>query len=215
MNQLPVNFETKLKEARRINTGYPFSIKAEDLMKDFVHASLSVDSTLNTSGLYLEETTAFGDNGHLGRIVKLAGNTFIDHPWRVSYAQTSGNESVRETDIGKIRITGGIIFYDDHKEFVVDDKAIKVNDNIYLKIKRIPNSRIIEKVTIEGQDESFDDESKEDLQYWRIAQIREGVIYQIISQNIAVFEDLAVVNGEFQLVPLVMLGKSFYDVPAP
>lgn len=70
----PVNFTTKLKEAKALNgKGYPYSIKAEDLMKNFVHASLLVDEDMHASGLGLLEVPAWGEDGHLARKIMLTG----------------------------------------------------------------------------------------------------------------------------------------------
>jgi len=71
---LPVNFSTKLKEAKAPDgKGYPFAIKAEDLMKDFVYASLIVDETPHASGLYLHELKTFGEDGHTAREIRIEG----------------------------------------------------------------------------------------------------------------------------------------------
>lgn len=57
---LPVNFESKIKEASDVSGGgYPVQISAADLMKNFVYSALEVDSTL------IETTT--GDGGHEAR----------------------------------------------------------------------------------------------------------------------------------------------------
>jgi hypothetical protein len=34
-------------------------------------------------------------------------------------------------------------------------------------------------------------------------------------EDFSIFEDLAVLNGEFQLAPLLMFGKKPYDLPPP
>jgi hypothetical protein len=70
----PVNFETKVKEAKAINgNGYPYSIKAEDLMKNLVHAKLVVDETVHPSGLQLVESDIWGEDGYQGRMIELDG----------------------------------------------------------------------------------------------------------------------------------------------
>jgi hypothetical protein len=71
----PVNFTTKLKEAKALDgKGYPYSVKAEDLMKNFVHASLIVDQGVHDSGLQLKEVATWGEDGHTARKITLAGS---------------------------------------------------------------------------------------------------------------------------------------------
>ena len=70
----PVNFSTKLKEAKAIDgKGYPYAIKAEDLMKNFAYAKLDVDQTVHSSGLQLIETNTFWEDGYNTRRVELRG----------------------------------------------------------------------------------------------------------------------------------------------
>tara|TARA_R110000868_G_scaffold106895_6_gene292813 strand:+ start:2839 stop:3207 length:369 start_codon:yes stop_codon:yes gene_type:complete len=70
----PVNFSTKLKEAKAIDgKGYPYAIKAEDLMKNLVWAALDVDETVHSSGLQLGIAAGFGEDGHTKRIIYLSG----------------------------------------------------------------------------------------------------------------------------------------------
>lgn len=62
MQSLPVNFEG-LSKLPAGGSGYPYQIKASDLMKNFVFASLQVDEE------YLESTT--GMNGYEARKLKM------------------------------------------------------------------------------------------------------------------------------------------------
>ena len=61
MQSLPVNFES-LSKLPAGGSGYPYQIKAADLMKNFVFASLQVDAE------YLESTTV---NGYEARKLKM------------------------------------------------------------------------------------------------------------------------------------------------
>jgi hypothetical protein len=71
----PVNFTTKLKEPRAVDgKGYPYAVKAVDLMKNFVHSALIVDETEHDSGLKLLEVATWGEDGHTARKITLAGS---------------------------------------------------------------------------------------------------------------------------------------------
>ena len=59
----PVNFEEKARLPKgKTNADYPYAIKAVDLMKNFVFATLNMDQEL-----YVEQA---GANGHLQRTLK-------------------------------------------------------------------------------------------------------------------------------------------------
>lgn len=74
MSNLPVDFQEKAKIPPAIGgAGYPYRISASDLMKDFVHASLEVDTEAHSSGLKLAETKTTGQGGHAGRKISLSG----------------------------------------------------------------------------------------------------------------------------------------------
>jgi len=61
---IPVDFEAKVKlAAQSSGGGYPYQISAQDLMKNFVFATLLVDEK------YLESTT--GMNGYEARKLKM------------------------------------------------------------------------------------------------------------------------------------------------
>jgi len=74
MSNLPVDFQEKAKIPPAVaGAGYPYRISASDLMKDFVHASLEVDTEAHSSGLSLAETKTTGQGGHAGRKISLKG----------------------------------------------------------------------------------------------------------------------------------------------
>jgi len=71
---LPVDFEERAKRPKgATNADYPYSIKARDLMQNFVYAALEVDDAL------LEETT--GQGGYKQRRLKIpaapGGGTYV------------------------------------------------------------------------------------------------------------------------------------------
>lgn len=64
MNAFPVDFQTLAQGPSGQNASdYPYSIKATDLMKNFVFAALDADESL------IEQTT--GQGGHIQRRLKI------------------------------------------------------------------------------------------------------------------------------------------------
>jgi hypothetical protein len=64
MVDLPIDFEKLVREPKgKTASDYPYALKAEDLMKNFVFAGLDADKTL------IEETT--GKGGHKARKLKI------------------------------------------------------------------------------------------------------------------------------------------------
>lgn len=62
--QLPVNFESKVKAAGNSKSGgYPYQISSSDLMRNFVFATLEIDPK------YVEQST--GMNGYPTRKLKM------------------------------------------------------------------------------------------------------------------------------------------------
>jgi hypothetical protein len=58
--KLPVDFEERVKRSKgKTTSDYPYAIKAEDLMRNFVYGALDVDESL------IEETN--GQGGHKAR----------------------------------------------------------------------------------------------------------------------------------------------------
>jgi hypothetical protein len=69
----PVDFEEKVRLPKgSTNADYPYSLKAADLMKDFVYAALDADETLL-------ETTA-GEKGYTQRRLKIPALPSDDNP---------------------------------------------------------------------------------------------------------------------------------------
>lgn len=74
MSSLPIDFETKAKQAKQASGGgYPVQLSAADLMKNFVMAALDADESL------IEQTT--GQGGHPARKLKIpavpGGGTYV------------------------------------------------------------------------------------------------------------------------------------------
>jgi hypothetical protein len=70
----PVNFEEKVRLPKGNNGGdYPYAIKAQDLMKNFVYAALDADETL--------VETVSGEKGYTQRRLRIpavpGGGTFV------------------------------------------------------------------------------------------------------------------------------------------
>ena len=202
----PVNFSTELKLAKAQNgKGYPYSIKAEDLMKNFVDAKLEVDDTVHESGLQLEEYLAWGEDGHKGRAIRLTGTITggLIHPWRVTS---------NVTDPSKIDVSGGTVYHETGSIAVAAQSGIDPLATVVLKITRNASNRVVETAVVSAYSAGFTYESNSTDQYIQLATTDAGII-QTRFQDVYVFEDLAVVNGAFKLVPLEMSGPNFYDPP--
>lgn len=70
----PIDFQEKVAGPRgTTNADYPYALKAEDLMKNFVFATLDMDESLYEEGS--------GRNGHLQRRLKIprvpGGGTYV------------------------------------------------------------------------------------------------------------------------------------------
>lgn len=79
MPKIPVDFSEKAKIPPAVGgAGYPYRISAKDLMRNFVHASLEVDTTAHSSGLALAESKTTGEGGYAGRKISLAGTITIE-----------------------------------------------------------------------------------------------------------------------------------------
>ena len=205
---LPINFETKLKEAKAINGGYPYSIKAEHLMKNFVDAKLEVDEQTHSSGLQLEEFVTFGDSGHPGRGIRLAGNSASGslHPCRIS---------INADDPAKVDIAPATLYHETGSLIISAQSGLTPLDVFLIEITRDSSTRVVAAAAFVTKLPGFNPTSTKTSQYIHIGSLSDGIITQHWFHDVSVFEDLAVVNGELKLVPLAMLGSNFYDPPAP
>lgn len=206
MGSLPINFETKIKEPKALNGGYPYSIKAEDLMKNYVDAKLEVDTNIHSSGLQLEEYLAWGDNGHPGRAIRLTGEVVggAIHPFRVT---------VNAEDPEKVDIYPGTVYHESGEWFVSGQVGLTALDLFFVRITRDESTRAVTNATIVTRALDNTPVSGQQYQYVHIATLASGEITRHWFHDISVFEDLAVVNGVFKLVPLAMVGPNFYNAP--
>lgn len=209
MGALPVNFETKIKEPKALNGGYPYSIKAEDLMKNFVDAKLEVDNTTHSSGLQLEEYLIWGENGHKGRGIRInpdrASTSQVLHDWKVT---------LNADDPLLMDIEGGRVYHETGSITVSSQTGITPQDKFLLRITRDESTRVVTAAEVLPYASSFAVVSEAIYQYVPVASISTSFeITQQLFQPVSVFEDLAVVNGVFKLVPLAMVGPNFYAVP--
>ena len=219
MGPLPVNFEAKLKEPKAINGGYPYSIKAEDLMKNFVDAKLEVDDSVHSSGLQLEEYTTYGDNGHKGRAIRINPDSVLavssDHMWKVTQSGLSGSVPVFDVLGGTVTVQGTSVT-------VADDLGLSgFADSlayVSLKITRIAASRAYDAASppiIEiGVALPVSTNANE---YVILATIAAETfeITQCRHDEICSYELLGTANGEFALLPVQANSRNSYDPPLP
>lgn len=208
MANFPVNFETKLKDPKAIAAGYPYSIKAEHLMRNLVDAKLIVDETSHSSGLQLEEVIVIGEGGYPARKIRLAsGGGSVGgslHPFRIS---------PNADDSEKVDIAAGTVYHETGEIVIPAQTGLTPLDVFAIKITRDASPRNVTAAITETLSIGFDASSTTTNQYIHIGSISAGEITQHWFHDVSVFEDLAVVNGAFKLVPLAMLGSNFYDIP--
>jgi len=106
MDSLPVDFEEKVKRPAAVGGvgGYPYSISAKDLMRDFVFVSTNVASTTPAGGTNgLKSTTITGQGGHAAKELYVVGlpdspssgdMVYYDGTNWVSLAAPSGEDKV-------------------------------------------------------------------------------------------------------------------------
>ena len=228
MGPLPVNFEAKLKEPKAINGGYPYSIKAEDLMKNFVDAKLEVDDSIHSSGLRLEEYTAYGDNGHKGRAIRIDPDSVLavssNHMWKV---RQSGGTNV-EPEFG---VLGGVVVIQGTRVGVADVANVPLGGAsttttaggfVTLKVTRNNASRVYDSEhppVIEFHDAQ--PTSTDEEEYTVLAEVTatSGDVPPDITQcrrdEICSYELLIVANGEFALLPFQTNSRNGYAPPLP
>lgn len=204
MGALPIDFEAKVKDPKQIGGGYPYSIKAMDLMKNFVDAKLEVDQSVHSSGLKLKEVVVFGSGGHPGRMVQLDPDYGFgtNHPWAVSFNATTP---------ANIDVKGGTVYHETGSITVSDSTNLASDDFVCLKITRDATSREVTAAEI-GVYATGTFTSDSTYQYLPLAAVG-AEITQLKFEDVSVFEDLAVVNGSFKLVSLEMSAPNFYELP--
>jgi hypothetical protein len=110
MLDLPIDFEKLVREPKgKTASDYPYALKAEDLMKNFVFAGLDADETL------IEETT--GKGGHKARKLKIPEVPSGDDPVQLTAeggslswsAATSGIPAPPSSGFFVLASIGGVV----------------------------------------------------------------------------------------------------------
>lgn len=206
MGKLPIDFEAKLKDPKAIAGGYPYAIKAEDLMRDFVDAKLLVDQSVHSSGLQLEEIAVMGENGYPARKIRLnpasGGATSSLHPFKVT---------PNADDLTKIDIHIGTVYHEVGSEVIAAQSAVVMSDLVLLKITRDATTREVTAAEVGPYSIGFAAISTKTNQYYHIATTDSSAIEQHQFQDLYVYEDLAVINGAFRYVPLAMSAANYYE----
>ena len=102
MNSFPANFETLAQQGGNpAGGGYPYQIKASDLMRNFVHAALDADEEIIES--------ATGQNGYTQRKLKIRAGTASDQLMRWDGNQWLPLESPEGSGTFVLGSTGGVL----------------------------------------------------------------------------------------------------------
>jgi hypothetical protein len=156
---------------------------------------------LQVSGSKLQENFEYLDRKEVE--IPEAGET-IYHDWKV----TASTESPGSWDVA-----GGYIYSQGDLIGVDDTNVAGSAGYVLLKITRDTDSREVIDAAVEfGADVPT---SGSTYQYRALAYvIADDPVTQYQFEEIRIFEDLAVVNGEFQLVGLEMSHRNYYTPPA-
>jgi hypothetical protein len=137
-----------------------------------------------------------------------ADGSNVHHPWKVSFA--SNNED--ETKSWKV--VGGTVYTQGSPITVEDTEITGDAGYILLKIVRDGDSREMTEAVVEFA--ATVTESDYSNQYRVLAYVDsegDNQVTQYQFEEIRIFEDLAIVNGEFQLVGLEMSHRNYYAPP--
>jgi len=155
-------------------------------------------SPLQISGSKLQENFEYLDRKQVE--IPEAGET-IYHDWKV----TASTESPGSWDVA-----GGYVYSQGAPINVADANVVGSAGYVLLKITRNASTREMTSAGVEFSASIPTSDST--YQYRALAYVNESVTqYQF--EEIRIFEDLAVVNGEFQLVGLDMSHRNYYDAP--
>jgi hypothetical protein len=192
---LPIDFEKKVKMPD--NEGYPYSIRAEDLMKNFAHCDLLPSDSGDTIRIELEDVP--GETArHRQRKMRVVGTAGSNHPWKVS------NQD------GGLRVQGGDV-YSGGVVISVPSKDISLSVGyVYAKITR-NSARTMTAASIESGDAI--PESTATYQYIPIALVAAGAILQLTSREMVIEELMISSNGALKLVTLDASALNTYDPP--
>ena len=139
------------------------------------------------------------------------------HEWKVTQANDVSGQPVLNTVAvagGTVRTNGGSVVVDTDPAL-----ALSGTNEVFLKITRDSASRAITAAVIQ-QDTTVPTSTETD-QYVPLAKVTlsdTGIATNILQRQfgeISVWEDLALENGEFVLVPLAISGRNTYAVPTP
>lgn len=140
----------------------------------------------------------------------------LQHQWRVTANPVAEGESPTLSVVG-----GTINTQETFEDFFVADEPglVAASGEVTLKITRDDLTRNITDAVIELYPTGSFPTSDYYEQYVTLAVVtmnedgKVGSILQTKFEDIAIFEDLAVVDGEFRFVPLAMHGRTHYSPP--
>jgi hypothetical protein len=195
---LPVDFE-KLAKLPPGN-GYPYSIRAEDLMKNFQWCNiLPSEPTESGFQITLEETSGVSGQHPQRRLVVVgADNLGSGGMWKVT-AGSLGYDCAG----GSLTVQGTTV--------AVPDTSPLVGPIIALKITRDPSSRAMTDYAIVSVNDPLSDSTN---QYIVLAEATEFAITQYRSEEIVITELTIVENGEFKLASIADMARNTYALPA-
>lgn len=138
------------------------------------------------------------------------------HPWKVTL------DTVEEGAAATISVAGGTVnTQETFEDFFVEaiEGMTAESGEVTLKISRDSATRALTDAVIELYPTGSFPVSDYNDQYVALAVITMGddgkvaSILQTKFEDLGIFEDMAVVNGEFRLVPLAMHGRTYYEPP--
>lgn len=177
----------------------------QDLMNKFVgKIELEIQSRSGVDGFDKRYRAWVED---LGGIESEEG-TAIRHPWKVA---KGGQRD--DADAPEWTVTGGDVYSQGGVITVVDGAVNLKKGWIYLKITRNTSSRAVTAVEIAFTTTTIPESDYSD-QYIAIAYVDEDVSdlpLQLLFQELKVWEEMTVVNGEFKLIAKYMAHRNTYD----
>jgi hypothetical protein len=199
---IPVDFEKLIKLPAA--DGYPYSLRSEDLMRNFAWCDLLPSSANDTIRIELDEVPGATQQHQQRRLRVVGGGSGSDiaHEWKVRFVED-----------GLYSVAGGTV-YSQGDPITLSDNSVSIESGfIYLKIERDEVTRELFDLTIESG--STMPSSTQQFQYIALAIVGgfPDPIIQLKFDEIRIFEDLVVVNGEFQLIGLEVSDRNTYSLP--
>lgn len=153
--------------------------------------------------------------GHI--VVPSYGAKTVSHSWKITPTVINPGDPVTVNVKGGSFSTQGAFGGATVTVPDTDNLAVSDNDYVYLEIIRDSGTRELDGTptitTGPTVSDSTEYEQRIELGRVRVGGGKVTFIHQTKFEDIAIFEDLAVLNGSFQLVPLLMSGKNTYDLP--